>query len=484
MNILPAILFIFCLFFFSFNITKVPPGINYDEASIGYNAILIAQTLKDENGTRLPLFVKTLEGSDWKQPITLYSTAIFFRIFGPSYFGLRFVSVIFAAISAILLFTLLKRITSLKGAFLGVVVFITSPIIVIQSHLALENIAPLPFVITWLLMLEKWKTSQQNIYLIFSGLALGLSIFSYNGMRLVVPVLLAVTAGFIWLTKRDFRGLAIFTGVVLFFIIVLVALKNFYPGAIFGNYRPHLLQSYQEFLHPYISTFDLSFLFLKGDSTPYHSTGKHGLFLLAALPLFVMGLYNILKRKDNFHLFLVSCFFLAPLFYGMTGVSFRGSRLLVLVPLFAIISSFGLQQILEVKKIFIRKALMVILFVFLILNFGDFTAYYWNGYQVDARVAFPSSADIAFENLYYQSKKMGLKPVLETSVDAIDKINAKFFERVYFDYPLERWQNGKPLPSNSIILTQSSTLPLLEKEGFVNLNFKMPFYSLSYKRDN
>ena len=33
--------------FFTFKITEVPPGINGDEATLGYNAALLSKTLRD-----------------------------------------------------------------------------------------------------------------------------------------------------------------------------------------------------------------------------------------------------------------------------------------------------------------------------------------------------------------------------------------------------------------------------------------------------
>jgi hypothetical protein len=37
------------------------------------------------------------------------------------------------------------------------------------------------------------------------------------------------------------------------------------------------------FLYPYFSSFDLTFLFIKGDELLFHSTGYHGFFLLASM---------------------------------------------------------------------------------------------------------------------------------------------------------------------------------------------------------
>lgn len=145
--------FIFWLFFFSFRLTKIPPGINIDESSIGYNASLIADTLHDENGRFLPVFFLTIGQKDWKQPVRIYATALFFRFFGNNYFNLRFVSVILAVFSGIIFYLFLRLFFSRLVSVLGTFFLFSSPSMLIQSHLALENIDCLPFFLLWLYFL-------------------------------------------------------------------------------------------------------------------------------------------------------------------------------------------------------------------------------------------------------------------------------------------------------------------------------------------
>ena len=141
--------------FLSYKITTVPPGINGDESGIGYNAILMSRNLTDENNNFLPLFIFA-KGSDWKQPISVYTTALMFKVFGSSFLILRVTSVLFVIVSIIILYFLTKEIFNFRFFVVSFLILITTPIIIIQSHLALENIAVLPFVLFWLLMLAKY----------------------------------------------------------------------------------------------------------------------------------------------------------------------------------------------------------------------------------------------------------------------------------------------------------------------------------------
>ena len=98
-------------------INQVPPALLDDEASIGYNAALIAKTLHDQNRRFLPVYTLTLNGSDWKQPVNIYTNAVIFKLFGPSAFKLKLTSFLFAFISAIFVFLTLQKfkLTHNKG---------------------------------------------------------------------------------------------------------------------------------------------------------------------------------------------------------------------------------------------------------------------------------------------------------------------------------------------------------------------------------
>ncbi len=178
--------FAFWMFFFSFGLTKIPPGINIDESSIGYNASLIADTLHDENGRFLPVFFLTIGQKDWKQPVRIYATALFFRLFGKNYFNLRFVSVIMAVFSGIVFYCFLRLFFNRLVSVLGTFFLFSSPPMLIQSHLALENIDCLPFFLLWLYFLLSFFKAPKIYKIVLSGIFLGVSFYSYKGMHAYV----------------------------------------------------------------------------------------------------------------------------------------------------------------------------------------------------------------------------------------------------------------------------------------------------------
>lgn len=58
---------------------EIPPGLNRDEASIGYTAWSILKTGRDEYGNFLPLSLRSF--GDWKLPGYTYITIPFIAIF-------------------------------------------------------------------------------------------------------------------------------------------------------------------------------------------------------------------------------------------------------------------------------------------------------------------------------------------------------------------------------------------------------------------
>ncbi len=366
---------IFAFLLFTYKITDVPPGINGDEVGIAHNASLMSKNLTDENNNFLPLFIYA-KTSDWKQPVTVYATSAVFKIFGVSFTNLRVTSVLFVIASIIIFYFLCKEVFTLKFFIIGSLILITTPIIMIQSHLALENIAVLPFIFLWLLMLSKNK---KDIHIVLAGVFLGIGIFSYLGMRIIVPVLSLITL--IYLRYNIKKSLLFLLGVAPFFILLYVS-SFYYPSAVVGSFSGSV-PPLDVYLLRYLSTFDVSFLFLQGDASPYHSTGKAGMFLISTLPIFLLGIWDILKRKKPFEILILASFFLLPALFGFVPDIHRASRLLALVPFYIIISTIGF--------ITLPKKLGFVMLLLIVVAYWFFVKDYWFSYPKRVENIFPAT---------------------------------------------------------------------------------------------
>lgn len=453
---------------FSYRLLDVPLGLTVDEGAFGYNGVLLAETLHDQNGKLLPIFVLSNEGKDWRQPITQYYQAAFFKIFGPSVFNLRFSSVVITLISAVLIFHLSKLLLGVMGGIWAVILYLTTPLVMIQSHLGLDNIMPIPFASAWLLSLLLFQKTNQKKYLVFSALALGFAFYTYKGMRAVVPVWIILTLAFLYFSKIKFylKRATLFLAVLSPFFLIIPYLQNEYPGAILGGTKLSF-DSVYSFLYPYLSSFDPSFLFISGDSTIYHSTSHHGMFLLATLPLFIIGVYQVI-RKENFWLFLLASFFLTPLFYGLVDSVHRASRLMAFIPMYVLIAALGVVSIRN-------KLLLVAILALMFINYFDFVKYYWFTYPKFSENSFGKLAvHQSYKTLAAEASKRNLTPYISQDLTVSEGEAGRFYEVIYFNRIVNRWSNNdiNP-PKGSILLTNRDEIP-----GMNKLQTDLKYYKL------
>ncbi|MEK6527696.1 MAG: hypothetical protein AABZ36_02285, partial [Nitrospirota bacterium] len=88
--ILVIFLFAVISLFHLWRISEIPKGFYVDELSIGYNALLIAETGHDEHNQFLPVFFEAF--GEYKNPLYIYTVALIYKLFGVSEFGLRIAS--------------------------------------------------------------------------------------------------------------------------------------------------------------------------------------------------------------------------------------------------------------------------------------------------------------------------------------------------------------------------------------------------------
>ncbi|MDP3973540.1 MAG: glycosyltransferase family 39 protein [Candidatus Daviesbacteria bacterium] len=480
---LVVLFYIVSWFLLSFKILDVPPGINGDEAIIGYNAALITKNGYDSTGKFLPLFTRVPNSNDWKQPVTLYVTVLAFKLFGPSFLVLRSVSVAVALLGGIIIFLLIKKILGFRIAIGGLILFISTPIIFIQSHLALENIAPVPFVAFWLIMLASYTVKRNKIFLSVAGISLGVSIFSYLGMRMITPILILISLGYIFYLNRQKRALIFnhltwFLSGIIPFSILLIFSRSFYPGAILGLYRAVEIQDYQSFFLPFLSSFDLSFLYILGDSTPYHSTGRGGMFLLASLPLFFLGIISTIKKRNSFSVLCLITFLLIPILFGLGSTIHRASRLLALVPPYIIISCFGFQLIDEIKQKAIKLLVLTAILFLILLNFIDFTKDYWYQYPQRVRAQFAKPIHIVFDRAQHLLKENQSEIYIQKDFFSESDFTVNFFEQAYFPDGSSKWSTNQTLPSKALLIADPNVIPQSLKQNLVNYSSGLEGFSI------
>lgn len=165
-----------------------PPSMVQDEVGLGYSAISIAETGKDEWGNTFPLVFKSF--GDYKPPAFFYATAILYKIIGWQTALPRITSAIAGVFIVLMGILWIKKI--FKSVELGLIaglVFAVSPWTVHLSRMALESNLGLAFFMAGLNFMASAKKSYLN--LIAAAAFFSLSTYSYHGFRFTVILFLS-----------------------------------------------------------------------------------------------------------------------------------------------------------------------------------------------------------------------------------------------------------------------------------------------------
>ena len=81
-----------------------PSSLDWDEASLGYNAYSVLKTGRDEYGSQFPLSVRSF--NDYKPPLYTYLTVLPVRIFHLNEFSVRLPSAVFGTLAVMAVFFL------------------------------------------------------------------------------------------------------------------------------------------------------------------------------------------------------------------------------------------------------------------------------------------------------------------------------------------------------------------------------------------
>ncbi len=516
------LIFLFSVFLLTFKTLQVPPGIETDEGSIVYNAVLVSRNLHDQNGRLLPFFFLSSDHIDWKQPVLVYLSAIFLKIFGANLFIFKMVNVVTSLITLLLLGYLVYLLYHRRSlSFIGMLVFLTTPIVIITSRIGNESIQPVLYTTLWLLFLVLYRQKSQLIYLALAAFSLGIDFYCFKGMRIIVPVYIMMTVLYLFwrsftslkeysslflqqysfsrtfhllfsalkktfLNQRFLIPLTVFIVVLLPFFLIIPFLEGHYPGAVFDRHVVHL-QSYRFYVFYWLSNLSFPFLYASPDIGRIYSVELFGGFFLPLLPFFLFGIKNILS-KLNFNFFILLAYLFTPFFFGFAESVNYSHRLLAIVPFFVIIvvlgfdeffkgfrqywSKFALPQLLSVS-------FLIIFSVFSLVHFGQFFAYYYFQYpnSHDTQQAFGNNLNESFFRMSKISRQENLTPYVQSSIYDNHGDGNKFYNIAYFNDQIKVWHLGDTLPDHCILMTQNNHL-----EGFVNSDIPADPYFILLRR--
>ncbi|MCL5798015.1 MAG: glycosyltransferase family 39 protein [Patescibacteria group bacterium] len=387
-----------------------PASLDWDEASLGYNAYSILKTGRDEYGRFLPLSIKSF--GDYKPPLYSYLTIIPVAILGLTEFSTRFTSAFFGFLAVIVAYFLIKELfpkRSRRFYLFFTFLFSISPWQIQFSRVAFEANLGLFFFMGGVLFFLKGL--RKKLWYLFSAFFFALSIYAYHSPRLISPLMLL---GLLFIFRKyvvkNLKWLVV-SIVVLGFLVAPVYIEMRTTGARLGSVtimndqerlgnsigkiefdrgRSDLLGVLThnrrvvygfDILTGYLDHFNFDFLFLYGDAPGRHHALNMGMLYLWTLPFILFGFYYMLNHRDERACVIFLWFLLAPAAASITTGTPHAVRSLEFIPTYQIFTAVGFFELLYILREKIRPEFyksFVSLAVFLLLvNFFYYMQMYW-----------------------------------------------------------------------------------------------------------
>ncbi len=290
-----------------------------------------------------------------------------------------------------------NKIAALISAFLVSI----SPWLFIFSRTGYEATAGLTL---YLLSIYILLISQKNkLLIILSTMSLILSMYSYTTFRLLaIPTFFALLIVLSctkenWLQYWKVACISIILFVLSIIpIIRLVALDSGFGRIQTLSFLPtirlvtgptgktewQIINASKSainvnFIGNYLSHFNPDFLFLNGDKNPRSQQLGFGQLYWLDLPLFILGLLYMYKKKNRMMWFIIVPLLLAPIPASLTSEAPHALRSIVLAPFLAYISALGILFLSQFLKT--RYIIGLILIIYLSL-FGNYYYHFLTGY--------------------------------------------------------------------------------------------------------
>ena len=182
---------------------QIPPSLNWDEVSNGYNAYSILKTGRDEYGNFLPLTFRAF--GDYNPALSVYLLVPAIAIFGLNEFAIRFPSALLGTLTVLLTYLLTKKLFDNYKFNFSLFTF----------HFSLAHVSALLLAISpWHLQFSRYD-HEANFMIFFSVLALTLLLNSFKNPKLLIFSALSFgyrSRKFRFYRRRRARGGKIYRG--------------------------------------------------------------------------------------------------------------------------------------------------------------------------------------------------------------------------------------------------------------------------------
>ncbi len=384
-----------------YKVSDVPPGVNRDEASIGYTAYSLLHTGKDEYGRSFPLSFQSF--GDWKLPLYIYTTELSVKLFGLNDFAVRFPSVLAGTATVFLVFFLTEELFgSILLSFLTMGIMAIAPWNIQLSRIGAEtNLAVFLATLAFLFFLKALKKHQWLF--IPSAVLFALTYFTYAGNYIFTTLLCLGILIFYWVkipkTKTPYVAAGIFIVISIFIGFTTLSANNTKisgisifgdpavvyakidiprnehanPNSLFVKLTNNkIVFASERFLQNYFNAFSAPFLFISGGTNKSYNIENFGNMYLIEAPFLFLGIVFLFTQKKGRNRSIVLWWlFISPIAASITKDAPHSTRMFAVFPILSLVTASGIYWVLEMveKKKVLRFLTIIVILVFYIFNF-------------------------------------------------------------------------------------------------------------------
>lgn len=397
--------FILALVLRIYRLEEFPVGLHVDEIKVGWNALSILLTGKDDHLNYFPLYYNSF--GDFRPTGIIYLTMPSLLFLGKTIFAIRFPSALFGALTVIPLYFFIRKISDKKTGLIAASILAISPwhleVSRATSEVAISAFFAIFAIYFFLVLIE----TKKRIYAFASALFTFVSYLLYHSIRVLAPLFyIAILIYYLKGFKKSKQKILLLSPLLfsiiatIFFGITSEARQRFGEVSILkgedANYELGRIRSENLSMTPLVYLFDnkevvfgKNFLmqygqyfgtdFLLGYSAkPYrYRTPGTGLLMYVDFIFVVFGIYEIIKNKKNYLPLLL--LILAPLPGAVTIEDTPNlHRAFLMVVFIAGVEAYGLSRVLKIVDKFPKNLGRVFTFSLIFLNLLFFVHMYFN----------------------------------------------------------------------------------------------------------
>lgn len=355
------IIFFLALLLRIYKLGDFPIGFHVDEVKVGWNALSIATTLKDDKNEILPIYYNTF--GDHRLTGIFYISIPSIILFDNTIFAVRFTSALFGALSVFPVYLITRMLMKNRkkvGVIAGLILAV-SPWHIAASRATSEVVISSFFVLFSIYFFMKLIEDQNKKFIYLTLLSTIASYFLYHSARILIPLYLITT--YLLLAKKFNKLLLI---PIIFSLILTTVLtfnksatERFKQVSIFKNEdvqyelersgENKILVYSRNIIEEYGKYFSSDFLIGEAAKPYRYITPGVGLLNYIDILLLLTGVYFIIRKKNP--IILILFLLISPLPAILTVEDSPNlHRSFYMMPIIAIIESIGFYYI-KNKKI-------------------------------------------------------------------------------------------------------------------------------------